>query len=329
MKTYSKPISLILLAGGSSEENQTFRAALETEEYVFAEATSLFHCLDIAECHHPKAVVLDFSHIENSSLSVIQFFQFLHIPLVLIGDNFSATTIKYLEQKGVFAILEKNADESSLCRNIKKATEAKHQALNSTFDLAHLRSLQKTKLQDLVNLAIGTAVNRTSEMIDCEMQFEPPSFYALSPLILLEKLRNTLGEKLVAVAQLDFSGNLNGSAHMLFSQDAADAIVLSLAGGAEGDELNQMKADIMGEIGNVAINGIVGTFSNTLNYQLGYVVPAYIEGSVEEIFQAMKLRLKSTVILFMSHFKMLQLHVEGDFVLFFQARLLLDLLFRV
>jgi len=42
----------------------------------------------------------------------------------------------------------------------------------------------------------------------------------------------------------------------------------------------------------------------------------------------MNLSLKYTVILFMSHFKMLDLHVEGDFVLFFQARILLDLLFR-
>ncbi|GET40451.1 hypothetical protein [Microseira wollei] len=60
MKNYLKPISLILLAAGSLSENQRLRAALDAEEYVFASATSLYHCLE-AECHHPKVVLLDFS----------------------------------------------------------------------------------------------------------------------------------------------------------------------------------------------------------------------------------------------------------------------------
>jgi chemotaxis protein CheC len=329
MKNYLKPISLILLAAGSLSENQRLRAALDAEEYVFASATSLYHCLALAECHHPKVVRLDFSIIENSLSPVIQLFLFLNIPLILLGENLSDNMMRYLQQTGVFAVIDKNTDARELRRAIEMAVSAKHKELNSSLDLGNFRTIQKTKLQDIVKTAIGTAVARTSEMINCEMQFEPPSFHALSPLILPEKLMQDLGEKLVAVAQLDFSGNMTGAAHMLFSQEAADAIVFSLCGAeVEGDELNQMKTDIMGEIGNVALNGIVGTFSNTLKYKLSYVIPSYIEGSTEEIFKLMNLSLKSTVILFMSHFKMLYLHVEGDFVLFFQARILLDLLFR-
>jgi hypothetical protein len=85
----------------------------------------------------------------------------------------------------------------------------------------------------------------------------------------------------------------------------------------------------MGEIGNLAISGIVGTFSNTLKYNLDYVVPNYIEGSADEIFSGMNFNMRSTIILFMSHFKIIDFHVEGDFILFFPARLLLDLMFRV
>lgn len=330
MKNYSKPISLIILASDSESENQRLRATLDAQEYVFVSASSLYHCLDMAEYHHPKVVLLDFSLVANNFVPVIQFFMLLNIPLLLMGDNFSPNLTRYLAQAGVFAVIDQNTEDWELRQVIERAVAAKHLAINSSLNLGNFRSMHKTKLQDVVKKGIETAVARTSEMIDCEMEFEPPSFAALSPLMLQEKLINTLGEKLVAVAQLDFSGNMSGSAHMLFSQEAADTIVLSILGSeVEPDERNEMKADIMAEIGNVAINGIVGTFSNTLKYQLSYVVPAYIEGSTKEIFNLMNLSLKSTIILFISHFKMIDFHVEGDFVLFFQARILLDLLFRV
>ncbi|HAZ49971.1 MAG TPA: hypothetical protein DCZ55_37345 [Cyanobacteria bacterium UBA11371] len=330
MKTYLKPISLILLAGDSPSENQRWRAALDAEEYVFVSASSLYHCLDMAEYHHPKVVMLNFYLIEDSFVPVIQFFHLLNIPLLLMGDNFSPNLSRYLAQSGVFAVLGKNTGDRELRHAIARAVTAKHLTLNSSLNLDNFRSIQKNRLQNVVKKGIETAVARTSEMINCEMQFDPPSFAALSPLLLQEKLLNTLGDKLVAVAQLDFSGNMNGSAHMLFSQEAADKIVLSILGNeVAADERNEMKADIMAEIGNVAINGIVGTFSNTFKYKLSYVVPAYIEGSTREILKLMNLSLKSTIILFMSHFKMIDFHVEGDFVIFFQARILLDLLFRV
>jgi chemotaxis protein CheY-P-specific phosphatase CheC len=337
MNTYSKPISLILIGGCSDLENQTLHATLQADEYVFASATDLYNLLDIAECHQPKAVLIDFVWIEHNYLAIIQFLQFLHIPAIVLSDDLGKNMIQYLSLAGVFATLKKTNNELELRHTLAMA--AYPESLNpgdnysqtSSFDLANLQKNKQNKLQDVVNKAIGTAVSQISEMIGCEIEHDPPSSQALSPLVLQKTLVQTLGKDLVAVAQLDFSGNLSGSAQMLFSQEAADAIVLTLNGGGdvESDEFKQDKADIMGEIGNLAISGIVGTFSNTLKYNLGYVVPHYVEGSAEEIFGGMNFSARSTIILFMSHFKIIDFHVEGDFILFFQARLLLDLLFHV
>jgi chemotaxis protein CheY-P-specific phosphatase CheC len=337
MNTYSKPISLILIGGSSDLENQRLHETLKADEYVFAKATDLYNCLDIAECHHPKAILLDFESIEHNYLGIIQFLQFLQIPTIVLSDELQKNMIQYLSLAGIFATLKKTNNELELRRTLAMATDPKDlDAGNShgksrNFDLANMKSGRQTKLQEVVNKAIGTAVSQMSEMIGCEIEHELPSCQALSPLVLQKTLIETLGEDLVAVAQLDFSGNLSGSAQMLFSREAADAIVLSLNGGGdvESEEFKQDKADIMGEIGNLAISGIVGTFSNTLKYDLGYVVPHYVEGSAQEIFSAMNFSVRSTIIMFMSHFKIMDFHVEGDFILFFQARLLLDLLFKV
>lgn len=337
MNNYPRPIALILIAGNSDSENQQLHATLKADEYVFATATDLYNCLDIAECHHPKAVLVDFEAIEHNYLGIIQFLQFLQVPAIVLSDELQNNMIQYLSLAGVFATLKKTNNELELRRTLARAVYPDRldggngSDKSRRIDLASMKSGKPTKLQDVVNKAIGMAVSQMSEMIACEIEYEVPLSQALSPLILQKTLIETLGENLVAVAQLDFSGNLSGSAQMLFSREAADAIVLTLNGGGdvESEEFQQDKADIMGEIGNLAISGIVGTFSNTLKYNLGYVVPHYLEGSAQEIFSNMNFSARSTIVLFMSHFKMIDFHVEGDFILFFQARLLLDLLFKV
>ena len=146
--------------------------------------------------------------------------------------------------------------------------------------------------------------------------------------MLSHKLRNMLGERIVTVAQLDFTGDFAGCAQILFSAEAADALLLALGGDdLPVNERSQFKADMMAEIGNVAINSVIGTLSNTLNYRVNYVVPVYKEGLVDEMVDIMIFNFNSTVILSRTHFHIQDLEVEGDFFLFFQARLLLDMLF--
>lgn len=335
MNTYSRPIALILIGGTSDLENDRLCEILKADEYVFATATELYNCLDIAECHHPKAVLLDFASIEHNYLQIIQFLHFLQIPTIILSDELARNMIQYLSLAGIFATLKKTHNELELRRALAMAADPDYvdtlDSPSQIFDLGTLQTSKHNKLQDVVNKAIGTAFSQVSETIACKIEFEPPSFQALSPLFLQKNLIQTLGTNLVSVAQIDFTGNLSGSAQLLFSCEAADALVLAINGGGDvgSEKFKQDKADIMGEIGNLAISGIVGTFSNTLKYNLDYVVPNYIEGSAEEIFTAMNFNMRSTIILFMSHFKIIDFHVEGDFILFFPGRLLLDLMFRL
>ena len=96
MKTYSKPISLILIGGFSNSENQTLRETLKADEYVFAVATDLYNCLVLAECHHPKVVILDFAAIEHNYLPIIQFLHLLQIPTIILSDDLARNMIQYL-----------------------------------------------------------------------------------------------------------------------------------------------------------------------------------------------------------------------------------------
>lgn len=296
-KIYRHPIALILIAGISAADNQQLQETLKADEYLFANSTDWYNLLELAECSHPKAAIVDFATIEHKYLEILQFLKLLQIPAIVISDELEKNMIQYLSLIGVFATLKKTDSESELRRALAMAAYPEHlDAKNGrnksrSWDLSTMKGVKQTKVQDVVGRAIGLAVSQVSEMIHCGIEHDDPSSQALSPLLLQQTLNETLGENKVAVAQLDFSGDLYGSAQMLFSQEAADKIVLALNGGGDvsSEQFKKDKADIMGEIGNVAINGLVGTFSNTLKYDLGYVVPHYVEGPACEIFSKITL----------------------------------------
>lgn len=335
MPTFSKPISLITIACESDLERQRQRVALEAEEYVFVEASDLYKCLDIAECHHPGCVVLDFSMIENNYLLTIQFLHFLDVPIIIIGDNIPVNLTQYFLNAGLFAIINKPIKELELRRTIELAISSRQiQEIaapmpNFEFNLTGSQIFDKTSLQSSISSALGTAIEYLSELISCEIEFTEPVNEAFPPLLLQNKLALMLKDQEISVAQLDFYGKFSGSAQMLLSTEAADALVLNfIEEECSPEEFTQSKADILAELGNVAINGAIGTLSNAFNYHVQYATPKYREGSTAEILGLLDLSYNSTIVLSRSHFQIKDLEVEGNFFLFFPARLLLDLLFK-
>lgn len=335
MLTFPHPITLIMIAGGSSSERQMLKKSVSKQEYVFVETDNIYKCLDIAECHRPECVIIYFSIIENNHRSVFQFLKFLDIPIILIADNLSENQRQYFLDTDIFAVIKAKDSPFELEKNLVinlgliKQNQVKENDKNLSFDLVNTTNNENNKLQNLISNAIEIAISKMSEMIACEIQSQGDYSEAMSPMILGQKLQNILDERLVCVAQLDFNGDFAGCAQILFSAEASENLVLALGGDdIELDERNQFKADMMAEIGNVAINSVIGTLSNSLNYRVNYIAPVYKEGSVDDILDLINLNFNSTIILSRTHFKIKEIETEGDLLLFFQARLLLDILFN-
>lgn len=335
MPTFYKPISLIMIACESDLERQRQLVALQAEEYVFVEASDLYKCLDIAECHHPGCVVLDFSMIENNYLLAIQFLHFLDVPIIIIGENIPVNLTHYFLNIGLFAIINKPIKELELRRTIELAIASRHiqevvaPMPNFEFNLTDSKIFDKTSLPSSISSALAMAIAYLSELIACEIEFTEPENEAFPPLLLQNKLAWMLGDQELSVAQLDFYGNFSGSAQILLSTEAADALVLNfIEEDCSPEEFTQSKADILAEIGNVAINGAIGTLSNAFNYEVRYATPKYRECLTTEIFNLLDLSYNSTIVLSRSHFQIKDLEIQGNFLLFFPARLLLELLFK-
>ncbi len=324
-----------MLASSSSLERQRLRTAARRKEYVFVEATSIYQCLDITESHHPQCVILDFSLIKNNYLQIFKFLQFLNIPIILLVENPTDNLITYFVEQTKISLIKKPLDELELHRSLETALysedcnkkfDKRKYACELTFKTSN--NNQTTNLEVIINSAVEEAITRLSELVASQITFENPIIEALPRLLVQKKLEEMLGNQLICISQISFTGNLSGTAQILLSQVAAETIALSLSEEFFNEnEVAEIKADILSEISNIVINAVVGTLSNAFKYRVHYINPTYTEGYIYQIFDSMHLDSNSTIIMSNSHFKIDKLAVEGDFFLFFKARLILDLLF--
>jgi len=97
-------------------------------------------------------------------------------------------------------------------------------------------------------------------------------------------LHNCLGIgndlQLVSVCQ-QFCGTMDGYALLLLSRESGAALTNRLTGSDPGTAPAEAeRSETLLEVGNILINGILGTIANTVGDRFEYQVPVYREGSL-------------------------------------------------
>ena len=125
-------------------------------------------------------------------------------------------------------------------------------------------------LTELVNIGVGYSAGMLQSMLDCHIQLRIPR---------VELLRaNELSDHIGPSVHLGFKGYMMGDAVMLFSRQAALHLAALLNQQApDSPELDFLCGSTLTELGNLVLNGIVGTISNLLHLHLDYQVPEYSE----------------------------------------------------
>jgi chemotaxis protein CheC len=136
------------------------------------------------------------------------------------------------------------------------------------------------------------------------------------------RLRVTaLGWGRVASVQLAFSGPLKGNVALVFPYDNAVKLV-SLLTGDEGSnaDVDGIRAATLEEVGNIILNGVVGSISNLLLGQISFSIPYYSEeGGLLAHFTGAGSAAGAHVVLARAHFAVAQHEIEGEIFLFFEV----------
>lgn len=175
-------------------------------------------------------------------------------------------------------------------------------------------------LQELVNIGVGRAAGILNEMICSPIRLNIPSLQVLTLSELQPELEAEFDDQLLACIRMSFGGGFSGTSELIFSQESASTLVTVLIGEAPStSELDSVKIGTLLEVGNIVLNGVMGSLSNALTQRLEYSLPTYVEGQLNQLLFRQQLEVDACVLLAKTRFQIEKLQIFGDIILFFKA----------
>jgi len=146
-----------------------------------------------------------------------------------------------------------------------------------------LTPLQCDVLLELINIGVGRAAGMLNRIVNAHVQLQAPELQALTPEELMASPYGARKESLTSV-RIEFSGNFSGMTSLIFSNEGA-AKLASLVLTPQGLDVadTELRGETMREIGNIVLNGVMGSVANIMKVKLDYATPDYVEGTIREI----------------------------------------------
>lgn len=178
---------------------------------------------------------------------------------------------------------------------------------------------QTDALKELLNIGVGKAAAVLNEMIDSHVQLQVPSLRVAMISQLEEQLTDENDSRLASV-RLGFNGAFSGDAMLVFPTDSAAKLVSILTGEEpESPDLDSIRIGAITEVGNILMNGVMGSIGNVLDQQINYSIPTYTEDTLDKLLAISDLENRSAALLAETRFIVEQLHIEGDIILAFEV----------
>ena len=183
-----------------------------------------------------------------------------------------------------------------------------------------LTNEQLDTLQELVNIGVGRSAGVLNEMIGSPICLRIPYIKLLSPEQLPSELEKCFDGDLLSTVSLNFSGSFSGTAELIFPTESASTLVSVITGeNPDPLDLDTVKIGTLLEVGNIVLNGIMGSLSNMLKNHLEYSLPSYTEGKLGNLFSAKQLENNASVMLAHTRFAIEQLQIAGNIILIFKV----------
>jgi chemotaxis protein CheC len=176
-----------------------------------------------------------------------------------------------------------------------------------------LTSLQLDILQELINIGVGRAAGMLNQMVSTHIQLQVPVLLVLTPPE-LEKLYASRPDTVFSAVQLSFTGEFAGVSALIFPPESASKLVsvmLGREGAPENDE--QLRTGTLQEVGNIVLNGVMGSIANILKEPLRYSSPGFVEAGIARIVG----EVSGMILMARTQFSMRDHLIEGEVLILF------------
>jgi len=178
---------------------------------------------------------------------------------------------------------------------------------------------QVDALKELINIGIAHGASMLNSMLRSHILLQVPFVKVVSFEELREEIRTLGGDQFAAVG-LKFRGCFSGTAELVFPSASASKLITVLTDEDPGTiDLDSVRAGTLCEVGNIVLNGVMGSISNILKLQLSYTVPNYMERGMEGLSALADKGDNRAILLARTRFAAKELEIEGDIVLLFEV----------
>jgi len=182
---------------------------------------------------------------------------------------------------------------------------------------------QKDILTELVNIGMGKAANTLNQIVGAHVSLTVPEIQVMRPHELVAYFGNT---KELSTVRMGFKGAFSGAALLIFPVQSASHVVDVLIGQTpDVPDLDMIRVGALTEVGNIVLNGVIGSLSNMFKQQIQYSIPTYLESGIGDLL-VQEDNHASMIIMAHTHMKIEKYQLEGHIVLLFQVEMLDDLL---
>lgn len=184
--------------------------------------------------------------------------------------------------------------------------------------MIELSSDQLDALKEIVNIGVGQAAASLNEMLESHIALEVPEIIILDPEKPDWDMAGLCDEELACV-RLDFKGLFNGRSALVFPAESAAKLVSTLTGEEAGSGgLDGLMAGTLNEVGNIVMNGVIGSIANILDKPLSFSLPNYLEGKLAALMARNTQEAKVAIMLVRTNFKIEKHMISGYIILIFE-----------
>lgn len=173
-------------------------------------------------------------------------------------------------------------------------------------------------IREMINIGMGNGASILNMMLNSHIVLQVPDIKFVNRNELLSELSDNRQDKLTAVS-MGYTGEISGDVQLIFNRDSAVQLVTVLVGeDAADDMVEDLGAGALVEMGNVVLNGVMGSMSNMLKFTLSYSVPGYIEDTAENLVMVKIDDNDASILMAKTSFEIKEFNITGNLVLFFK-----------
>lgn len=170
-------------------------------------------------------------------------------------------------------------------------------------------------IREILNIGIGRSAQMLNRITKSHIILRIPEIRVYDTKNFEDNAEMSLNENSANV-KLEFTGVFSGITAIAFPKESAAKLVMAMTGEDAGTpELDSLRIETLKEVGNIMINGVMGSISNILNAHLNYAVPAYAEESMIDLINTGRKAYDEQILMATACFTIKDLDVEGNIFL--------------